>query len=237
MNITYDQLYEYEKTIERLHKSFNKYLDIKGEGYVFNKLYSYYWKNDNKNKEMIEKKILFLIKNTLDQRLCYERLDYLCFFMKKFNITTDVPKVNILTQSDRMEYDPAKNAENIIKHSSVIDSSNYFSGPSFVEIINNYKNTYFSGASVPIYEKKEHRYLDFSEIRRKEKNKPLLFIFTIRNSDKFPVQRIVSARFLSENPDDLMKDIEQAVKDESLDKINLSNYKKQAIEYLKYKKE
>lgn len=227
---------EHEKNIKYLYEILSKYIKKRkkegGVDYVANELYLHIWQSNpnktNKNKEIRIKKLIYLMKNLLeDSKFFHERLDFLCFFVKILELVNDskIPKESLYTRSDVFTYDPAKNAANIIKHSD-IDETDYFNGPSFPEVM-----SYGIGNKIICMDyKNENRCIALHKVNRDNEERVALVFFT--TSGEIRGYRVFGVRFLGDK--DKIKQIEEeAIKDGNLNKEENKNFREFIIkEYL-----
>ncbi len=249
-------IFDEEKEISRLYNVLNNYISECGLDNVAKELYYLIWvydyKEDRKEKyqdwlasksgrNLLNKtepksrfeKLKDLISNLLtDNNYFEDRLDYLCLFIKELRLLekSEVPNRSLYSYSELRQYDPAKNAKNILKH-----------GISFRDVTDN-SNCVFGDLVTHTHSKGEDRSIYFSRVLLNNEFKYIMSICQHPDSESdleigkladqimnsVPSMRIISARYFNKN--NYKEVIKQAIKDENLDETVLNGLIELAIE-------
>ena len=240
-------IFDEQNEIQRLHSVVDKYVNNRGLSNVAKELYFYIWVYDNKGnrKEKLEQwlntksgrnlqnklepskrldRLEYLLSNLKnDASIFHEQHDYLCLFVKGLDLLdiSEIPKRNIYSCSSLREYEPAKNAKNMLKH-----------GISFRDLTDNH-NCCFGDLITHTNSNGEDRNIYFSRIVVDGDIKYVMSICKFPERDfeqkpDIPPLRIISARYFTE--DNYEEVIKQAIKDENLDEAVLNGLRELAIE-------
>ncbi|WP_439238794.1 BrnT family toxin [Lonepinella sp. BR2919] len=187
------------------------------------------WLETKNGKNFFNKKLdeIKLLDDYLDKSLNGDYLslrhDFLCLFVKELGILEgqDIPQRNVYSHSPIREYEPAKNAKNILKH-----------GLSFRDIADDFY-VRFGDLITHTHSKGENRNIYFSQIKRDNHTKFVMSVCMLPNSNivNIPPLRFISARYFTEK--NYEKVIQRAIQDENLDPNALEELKNRAVELIK----
>lgn len=224
-----NEIYKMDDEIKLLQEAIHNYVDNIESNHHLHKLLKTIDKLAEelslpKNNPELKLKLAYCIENTSISELLGHgtKHDILCCIAKKLKCPVHIPKENIYSKNDLLEFDPSKNGQNILKHG--ID---FRSIPSFADLENGDLLAYTKT------EKGEPRLVYFLRME----NKNVLVIVTEPHSSKCRGFRYISARYFPNEESSVEETIKEVIKDNSLEKEVLQRLRDeiyQVLERYKY---